>query len=201
MGIGPRKTVENMEGFHSSMQTTSIHEEWMNLVAEIVNNDLENDLEKKKLSGFSGFDVVGLFNNNNSDKSFQRQQSYQDIFNEIEGEELMLGIDSAETAICINNNNNSVVNTKARGERTGSLTGYSHYSPASPTDSYISTEDFPQELEELEELQPFEEMGDQLLQLGEQVAATFTLEVINNKTEEASEEEMEEEESDSDEDY
>merc|ERR1712032_622948 len=203
--IGRRKTVENMEGFHCSMQTTSIHEEWMHL-AEIVNNDLENDLEKKRLSDFSGFDVVGLFNNNNSDKSFQRQQSYQDIFNEIEGEELMLGIDSAETAICINNtssnnNNNNVVNTKARGERTGSLTGYSHYSPASPTDSYISTEDFPQELEELEELQPFEEMGDQLLQLGEQVAATFTLDVINNKTEEGSEEEMEEQESDSDEDY
>merc|ERR1711936_1006561 len=136
--IGRRKTVENMEGFHCSMQTTSIHEEWMDLVADIVNNELENDLEKKKLSDFSGFDVVGLFNNNNSDKSFQRQQSYQDIFNEIEGEELMLGIDSAETAICINNNtsnnnnNNNVVNRKARGELTGSLTGYSHYSPASP---------------------------------------------------------------------
>merc|ERR1711971_636300 len=91
--IGQRKTVgENMEGFHCSMQTTSIHEEWMNLVADIVNNDLENDLENKKLSDFSGFDVVGLFknnnnnnNNNNSDKSFQRQQSYQDILNDIEG--------------------------------------------------------------------------------------------------------------------
>merc|ERR1711936_330442 len=189
-----RKTV-NMEGF--SIPTASIHEEWLDL-ADIVNNDLENDLEKKKLSDFSGFDVVGLFNNNNnSDKSFQRQQSYQDIFKEIEGEELMLGIDSAETSICINNTRVVV----ARGERTGSLTGYSHYSPASPTDSYISTEDFPQELEELEELQPFEEMGDQLLQLGEQVAATFTLDVINNKTEEGSEEEMEEQESDSDEDY
>ena len=197
-----------MEGFHCSMQTTSIHEEWMNLVADIVNNDLENDLENKKLSDFSGFDVVGLFknnnnnnNNNNSDKSFQRQQSYQDILNDIEGEELMLGIDSAENAICIDNtsNNNNNNNTKAvvaREGRTGSLTGYSHYSPASPTESFISTEGFP---EELDELQPFEEMeGDQLVQ----VAATFTLEVINNnKTEEGSEEEMEEQESDSDEDY
>jgi len=191
-----------MEGF--SMQTTSIHEEWMDL-ADIVNNDLENDLEKKKLSDFSGFDVVGLFNNNNknnnSDKSFQRQQSYLDIFKEIEGEELMLGIDSAETAICIhntsNNNNDNNADAKvvvAREGRTSSLTGYSHYSPASPTDSWISTEDFP---EELDELQPFE-MGDQL-QLGEQVAATFTLKVIN-KTEDGSEEEMEEQ-SDSDEDY
>merc|ERR1712203_1092492 len=155
---GRREKVENMEGFPCSMQTTSIHEEWK-ILAEIVNNDLENDLENKKLSDFSGFDVVGLFNNN-SDKSFQRQQSYQDIFNEIEGEELMLGIDSAETAICINNtsnnknNNNNIVNNTrvvvARGERTGSLTGYSHYSPASPTDSCFSTEGFPKEIEELQ---------------------------------------------------
>merc|ERR1712150_459095 len=163
------------------------------------------ELEKKKLSDISGFDVVGLFNNNNnnSDKSFQRQQSYLDIFKDIEGEELMLGIDSVETSIFIDNasnnniSNNNHANAKvvaSREERTSSLTGYSHYSPASPTDSWISTEDFP---EELDELQPFE-MGDQL-KLGEQVAATFTFEVIN-KTEEASEEEMEEQ-SDSDEDY
>merc|ERR1712110_545407 len=194
-----RKTV-NMEGF--SIPAASIHEEWMDL-ADIVNNDLENDLEKKKLSDISGFDVVGLFNNNNSDKSFQRQQSYLDIFKDIEGEELMLGIDSVETSIFIDNaSNNNISNSNdanakvvaSREERSSSLTGYSHYSPASPTDSWISTEDFP---EELDELQPFE-MDDQL-QLGEQVAATFTLEVIN-KTEEASEEEMEEQ-SDSDEDY
>merc|ERR1712018_907973 len=195
-----RKTV-NMEGF--SIPTASIHEEWLDL-ADIVNNDLENDLEKKKLSDISGFDVVGLFNNNsnNSDKSFQRQSSYLDIFKEIEGEELMLGIDSVETSICIdhaynnnnNNNNNNIANATvvaASKERTSSLTGYGHYSPASPTDSWISTEDFP---EELEELQPFE-MGDKL-QVGEEVAATFTFEVIK-KTEEASEEEMEEQ-SDSD---
>merc|ERR1712130_838399 len=191
-----RKTV-NMEGF--SIPTASIHEEWLDL-ADIVNNDLENDLEKKKLSDISGFDVVGLFNNNNnSDKSFQRQSSYLDIFKAIEGEELMLGIDSVETSICIehtsnNNNHANATVVEASEERTSSLTGYSHYSPASPTDSWISTEDFP---EELEELQPFE-MGDQL-QVGEEVAATFTFEVIN-KTEEASEEEMEEQ-SDSDEDY
>merc|ERR1711909_235407 len=105
-----RRKKVNMEGF--SIPTASIHEEWMDL-ADIVNNDLENDLEKKKLSDISGFDVVGLFNNNNNnncDKSFQRQSSYLDIFKEIEGEELMLGIDSVETSICIehtsNNNNN-----------------------------------------------------------------------------------------------
>jgi len=189
-----------MEGF--SIPTASIQEEWMDL-ADIVNNDLERDLEKKRLCDISGFDVVGFFNNNSdkSDKSFQRQPSYLDIFKEIEGEELMLGIDSVETSICVdhtsNNNNNTHANAEVvapRGERTGSLTGYSHYSPASPSDSWISTDDFP---EELEELQPFE-MGDQLL-VGEEVSTTFTLEVIN-KTDEASEEEMEEE-GDSDEDY
>merc|ERR1719336_904954 len=116
----------------------------------------------------------------------------------------MLGIDSAETTFCTNNtsnnnNNNNSNNVDAsvvvrREGRRSSLNGYSHYSPASPSDSWISTEDFP---EELEELQPFE-MGDQLL-VGEEVSTTFTLEVIN-KTDEASEEEMEEE-GDSDEDY
>merc|ERR1711983_115988 len=94
-------------------------------------------------------------NNNNCDKSFQRQSSYLDIFKEIEGEELMSGIDSVETSICIDhtsNNNNNHANATvvaASEERTSSLTGYSHYSPASPTDSWISTEDFPEELEEL----------------------------------------------------
>merc|ERR1711963_434322 len=186
-GHSRRKTF-NMEGF--SIPTASIQEEWMDL-ADIVNNDLERDLEKKRLCDISGFDVVGFFNNNSdkSDKSFQRQPSYLDIFKEIEGEELMLGIDSVETSICVDhtsNNNNTHANAEVvapRGERTGSLTGYSHYSPASPSDSWISTEDFP---EELEELQPFE-MGDQLL-VGEEVSTTFTLEVIN-KTDEASEEE------------
>merc|ERR1711909_255263 len=150
-----RRKKVNMEGF--SIPTASIHEEWMDL-ADIVNNDLENDLEKKKLSDISGFDVVGLFNNNNntSDKSFQRQQSYLDIFKDIEGEELMLGIDSVETSICIDNiSNNNDANAKvvaAREGRTSSLTGYSHYSPASPTDSWISTEDFPEELDELQPL-------------------------------------------------
>jgi len=102
------KTV-NMEGF--SIPTASINEEWLDL-ADIVNNDLENDLEKKKLSDISGFDVVGLFNNhnNNCDKSFQRQSSYLDIFKEIEGEELMLGIDSVETSICIDHTSHNNAN-------------------------------------------------------------------------------------------
>merc|ERR1712130_689865 len=118
MGDIGRKTV-NMEGF--SMQTTGIHEEWMDIVTDIV-NDIENDLEKKKLSDFSGFDVVGHFNNNNSsDKSFQRQPSYLEIFKEIEGEELMLGIDSAETTFCTNNtyNNNNNVDASVVVRREG----------------------------------------------------------------------------------
>merc|ERR1712198_694589 len=129
--------------------------------------------------------------NNSSDKSFQRQPSYLEIFKEIEGEELMLGIDSAETTFCTNNtsnnnNNNNSDNVDAsvvvrREGRRSSLNGYSHYRPASPSDSWISTEDFP---EELEELQPFE------LQLGEQVAATFTFEVVNKTEEEEASEEV-----------
>merc|ERR1712203_633349 len=108
-----RKTV-NMEGF--SITTATIHGEWMDL-ADIVNNDLENDLEKKKLSDISGFDVVGIFNNNNSDKSFQRQQSYLDIFKDIEGEELMLGIDSVESSIYIDNtSNNNISNNHANAK-------------------------------------------------------------------------------------
>merc|ERR1712198_731970 len=95
--------------------------------------------------------------NNSSDKSFQRQPSYLEIFKEIEGEELMLGIDSAETTFCTNNtsnnNNNNSNNVDAsvvvrREGRRSSLNGYSHYSPASPSDSWISTEDFPEEMEE-----------------------------------------------------
>merc|ERR1711902_415350 len=44
--------------------------------------------------------------------------------------------------------NNVVV---VKQERTSRLTGYTHYSPSSPTDSWISTDDFPAELDELNE--------------------------------------------------
>merc|ERR1711902_244933 len=77
-------------------------------------------------------------------------------------------------------------------ERTSSLTGYTHYSPSSPSDSWISTDDFPAELDELNE--QFEiQLVDKIQLAGEQVDATVALQ--------ASEEEKEEVSDDSDEDY
>merc|ERR1712014_458664 len=49
----------------------------------------------------------------------------------------------------VSSKENNVVVVKQ--ERTSSLTGYSHYSPSSPSDSWISTDDFPAELDELNE--------------------------------------------------
>merc|ERR1712186_151944 len=63
---GSKKTVDDMEGL--SMQTCTIKEEWMDL------EDLDFDV------------VVDVFNNNNSDnsdKGFQRQQSFLDILTDL----------------------------------------------------------------------------------------------------------------------
>merc|ERR1711902_408483 len=77
-------------------------------------------------------------------------------------------------------------------ERTSSLTGYTHYSPSSPSDSWISTDDFPAELDELNE--QFEiQLVDKIQLAGEQVDATVAFQ--------ESEEEKEEVSDDSDEDY
>merc|ERR1719278_994168 len=171
---GSKKTVDDMEGL--SMQTCSIKEEWMDL------EDLDFDV------------VVDVFNNNNSDKGFQRQQSFLDILTDLtDYKDEEQGIDRAETAIysdSINNNNAS------------SLTGYSYYSPPSPSDSCFSTEGFPEEIHQIDQLLPFELPFERVNQLDEQVATSIDLE-MTNKTEEGSEEEMEEqmeEQSDSDED-
>merc|ERR1712117_246668 len=54
-------------------------------------------------------------------------------------------------------------------ERTSSLTGYTHYSPSSPSDSWISTDDFPAELDELNE--QFEiQLVDKIQLAGEEVS-------------------------------
>merc|ERR1712241_1428408 len=85
--------------------------------------------------------------------------------------------------------NNVVV---VKQERTSSLTGYTHYSPSSPSDSWISTDDFPAELDELNE--QFEiQLADKIQLAGEQVDATVAFQ--------ESEEEKEEQSDDSDEDY
>merc|ERR1711910_177117 len=96
-----------------------------------------------------------------------------------------------------NNYNNNVSSKEnnvvvVKQERTSRLTGYTHYSPSSPSDSWISTEDFPAELDELNE--QFEiQLVEKIQVAGEQVNATVAFQ--------ASEEEKEEQSDDSDEDY
>merc|ERR1712102_92612 len=163
------------------MSSDSFNEEWMD-IQDIVTKDL---VEKN----LGDLDCVGLYSIDTGHKGFERQPSYLEIFSDIESKDPMGTFN--EATMFFNNYNNNVSAKEsnvvaAEKERTSSLTGYSHYSPSSPSDSWISTDDFPAELDEL---QPFE-MGDQLL-VGEEVSTTFTLEVIN-KTDEASEEEMEE---------
>merc|ERR1712014_385371 len=89
----------------------------------------------------------------------------------------------------VSSKENNVVVVKQ--ERTSSLTGYSHYSPSSPSDSWISTDDFPAELDELNE--QFEiQLVDKIQAAGEQMDATVAFQES---------EEEEEQSDDSDEDY
>merc|ERR1712165_545104 len=132
---------------------------------EIVNKDLEKDL-----------DFVSLYSIGTGHKGFERQPSYLEIFSDIESKD-PFGNFNESTLFCNNYNNNisdkenNVVVVKQ--ERTSRLTGYTHYSPSSPSDSWISTEDFPAELDELNE--QFEmQLGEKIQVAGEQVDATIT---------------------------
>merc|ERR1711923_90791 len=189
----PRKQIlrQNMEDFSLSMSSDSFNEEWLDL-QDILTKDREKDLEEKNLGDL---DFAGLYSIGTGHKGFERQPSYLEIFSEIESKD-PLGTFN-ETTLFFNsyNNNisakeNNVVTVKQ--ERTSSLTGYTHYSPASPTDSWISTDDFPAELDELNE--QFEiQLADKMQLAGKQVDATVAFQ--------ASEEEKEEVSDDSDEDY
>merc|ERR1712193_299988 len=181
----PRKQIlrQNMEGFSLSMSSDSFNEEWMDL-QDIVNKDLEKDP-----------DFVSLYSIGSSHRGFERQPSYLEIFSDIESKD-PLGTFNEATMFFNNYNNNvsakenNVVVVKQ--ERTSSLTGYTHFSPSSPTDSWISTDDFPAELDELNE--QFEiQLVDKIQLAGEQVDATVAFQ--------ESEEEKEEVSDDSDEDY
>merc|ERR1712088_34787 len=176
---------QNMEGFSLSMSTDSFNEEWMDL-EEIVTKDLEKDLEEKNLGDF---DFVGLYSIGTGHKGFERQPSYLEIFSDIESKDPFGTFN--ETTMFFNNYNNNVSSKEnnvvvVKQERTSSLTGYTHYSPSSPSDSWISTEDFPAELDELNEQY-------EIQLAGEQVDATVAFQ--------ASEEEKEEQSDASDEDY
>merc|ERR1712012_1083958 len=182
----PRKQIlrQNMEGFSLSMSSDTFNEEWMEDLEEIVNKDLEKNL-----------DFVSLYSIGSSHKGFERQPSYLEIFSDIESKD-PLGTFNESTLFFNNYNNNvsakenNVVAVKQ--ERTSSLTGYSHYSPSSPSDSWISTEDFPSELDELNEQYEIQ-LADKIQVAGKQVDATVAFH--------ATEEEKEKQSDDSDEDY
>merc|ERR1712060_761936 len=174
---------QNMEAFSLSMSTDSFNEEWMDL-EEIVTKDLEKDL-----------DFVSLYSIGTGHKGFERQPSYLEIFSDIEIKD-HLGTFN-ESTMFFNNYNNNVSAKESnvvvvKQERTSSLTGYTHYSPSSPSESWISTEDFPAELDELNEQYEIQ-LVEKIQVAGEQVDATVAFQ--------ASEEEKEEQSDDSDEDY
>merc|ERR1712047_173016 len=174
---------QNMEGFSLSMSTDSFNEEWMDL-EEIVNKDLEKDL-----------DFVSLYSIGTGHKGFERQPSYLEIFSDIESKDPFGTFN--ETTTFFNNYNNNVSAKEnnvvvVKQERTSRLTGYNHYSPSSPSDSWISTEGFPAELDELNEQYEIQ-LVEKIQLAGEQVDATVAFQ--------ASEEEKEEQSDDSDEDY
>merc|ERR1712012_1058895 len=182
---------QNMEDFSLSMSSDSFNEEWMDL-QDILTKDREKDLEEKNLGDL---DFAGLYSIGSSHRGFERQPSYLEIFSDIESKD-PLGTFNESTMFFNNYNNNfsskenNVVVVKQ--ERTSSLTGYTHYSPSSPSDSWISTDDFPAELDELNE--QFEiQLVDKIQLAGEQVDATVAFQ--------ESEEEKEEVSDDSDEDY
>merc|ERR1712038_1859570 len=183
----PRKQIlrQNMEDFSLSMSSDSFNEEWMDL-QDILTKDREKDLEEKNLGDL---DFAGLYSIGTGHKGFERQPSYLEIFSDIESKD-PLGTFN-ETTLFFNSYNNNVSAKEnnvvtVKQERTSRLTGYTHYSPASPSDSWISTEDFPAELDELNE-------QDKIQVAREQVDATVTFP--------EEEEEKEEQSDDSDEDY
>merc|ERR1712004_462625 len=140
----PRKLIlrQNMEGFSLSMSSDTFNEEWMDL-QDIVTKDLEKDLEEKNLGDL---DFDGLYSIGTGHKGFERQPSYLEIFSDLESKDPFGTFNESTMFFNSYNNNvsakeNNVVVVKQ--ERTSRLTGYTHYSPSSPSDSWISTEDFP----------------------------------------------------------
>merc|ERR1711973_749746 len=166
------------------------------LKKQILRQDMQDivtkDLEEKNLGDL---DFAGLYSIGTGHKGFERQPSYLEIFSEIESKD-PLGTFN-ETTLFFNSYNNNISAKEnnvvmVKQERTSSLTGYTHFSPSSPTDSWISTDDFPAELNELNEQYEIQ-LADKIQLAGEQVDATVAFQ--------ASEEEKEEQSDDSDEDY
>merc|ERR1712156_996117 len=181
---------QTMEGFSLSMSSDSFYEEWMDL--QDIEDIVTKDLEEKNLSDL---DFAGLYSIGTGHKGFERQPSYLEIFSDIESKD-PLGTFN-ESIMFFNNYNNNISSKESnvvvvKQERTSRLTGYTHYSPSSPSDSWISTDDFPAELDELNEQYEIQ-LVEKIQVAGEQVDATVAFQ--------ASEEEKEEQSDDSDEDY
>merc|ERR1711884_446927 len=188
----PRKQIlrQNMEGFSFSVSSDSFNEEWIDL--QDLQDIVTKDLEEKNLGDL---DFAGLYSIGTGHKGFERQPSYLEIFSDIESKDPFGTFN--ESAMFFNNYNNNVSAKEnnvvvVKQERLSRLTGYTHYSPSSPSDSWISTEDFPAELDELNEQYEIQ-LVEKIQVAGEQVDATVTFQ--------ASEEEKEEQSDDSDEDY
>merc|ERR1712004_896290 len=137
---------------------------------DIVTKDLEKDLEEKNLGDL---DFAGLYSIGTGHKGFERQPSYLEIFSDIESKDPLGNFN--ESIMFFNNYNNNISAKESnvvvvKQERTSRLTGYSHYSPSSPSDSWISTEDFPAELDELNEQYEIQ-VADKIQLAGEQMDA------------------------------
>merc|ERR1712038_2111899 len=182
---------QNVEDFSLSTSSDSFYEEWMDL--QDIEDIVTKDLEEKNLGDL---DFAGLYSIGTGHKGFERQPSFLEIFSDLESKN-PLGTFNESTMFFNNYNNNisskgsNVVVVKQ--ERTSRLTGYTHYSPSSPSDSWISTDDFPAELDELNEQYEIQ-LLEKIQVAGEQVDATVAYQ-------ESEEEEKEEQSDDSDEDY
>merc|ERR1711962_1101986 len=154
---------QNMEGFSLSMSSDTFSEEWMEDLEDIVTKDLEKDL-----------DFVSLYSIGTGHKGFERQPSYLEIFSELESKDPFGTFN--ESTMFFNNYNNNISAKEnnvvvVKQERTSRLTGYTHYNPSSPSDSWISTEGFPAELDELNEQYEIQ-LVEKIQVAGEQVDAT-----------------------------
>merc|ERR1712004_493897 len=167
---------QNMEGFSLSMSSDTFNEEWMEDLEEIVNKDLEKDL-----------DFVSLYSIGTGHKGFERQPSYLEIFSDLESKDPLRTFN--ESTMFFNNYNNNVSAKEnnvvvVKQERTSRLTGYTHCSPSSPSDSWISTEDFPAELDELNEQYEIQ-LADKIQFEGEQVDATVAFQASEEEEEQS----------------
>merc|ERR1712141_152129 len=121
-----------------------------------------------------------------SHKGFERQPSYLEIFSDLESKDPLGNFN--ESTMFFNNYNNNVSAKEnnvvvVKQDRTSRLTGYTHYSPSSPSDSWISTDGFPAELDELNEQYEIQ-VAEKIQVAGEQVDAT----VVYQESEEEKEE-------------